>query len=55
MQMDFKTGHKTCCKGFSKPYQPETTIQNDGYPLYCCRNNGRGYIIPHPLFKGQEY
>lgn len=55
MTLDPVTNRKNCCKGFPKPFQPETVIRDDGYPLYRCRNNGMGYDIPHPLYDGQSY
>lgn len=55
MTLNPVTNCKKCCKGFPKPFQPETIICDDGYPLYCCQNNGIGYDIPHPLYDGQSY
>ena len=55
MTLDPIINRKKCCKGFPKPFRPETVICDDGYPLYCRRNNNVGYDIPHLLYDGQLY
>lgn len=37
-----------CIKEYTYKFLPETVVQENGYPLYCRRNNGRYYKIPHP-------
>lgn len=37
------------------PFQPETMVHDDGYPLYRRRDNGIKYDIPHSLYDGQSY
>ena len=50
-----------CIHGYPKPFQPYTTMDNDGYPHYARPNNGRSYevrgfmldnqwIVPHSPF-----
>ena len=34
-----------CSKGFPKPYQDETVLNKDGYPLYARPNDGRAYDV----------
>ena len=34
-----------CSKGFPKPYQAETVLNKDGYPLYARPNDGRAYDV----------
>lgn len=55
MILDPVTNHKKCCKGFSKLFQLEIIICDDGYLLYCCRNNDIEYDILHLLYDGQIY
>ena len=41
MKLDERTGRKICTKNYPKAFQEETTLPEDGYPLYRRRNNGR--------------
>lgn len=34
-----------CTKGFPKPFQPETNMDGNGYPLYYRPNDNRAYIV----------
>jgi Helitron helicase-like domain at N-terminus len=34
-----------CSKGFPKPFQSETVMTNDGYPLYARPDDGRSYNV----------
>ena len=34
-----------CCKGFPKPFQAETVITRNGYPLYARPDDGRAYDV----------
>ena len=36
-----KNGKKICSKGFPKPFQEYTSVNEDGYAIYCRPNNGR--------------
>jgi hypothetical protein len=53
--MDFRDGQElpTCVKRFPKGFQPETMVQEDGYPLYRRRNNSDKVAVPRPRFPGE--
>ena len=36
---------RKCSKGFPKPFQPETVMSRDGYPVYARPNDGRAYDV----------
>jgi len=38
----------TCHKGYPRDFLEETTVPENGYPLYRRRNTGRSFIIPVP-------
>ncbi|ESK82929.1 transcriptional factor b3 [Moniliophthora roreri MCA 2997] len=55
-----------CKKFFPKPFQAETTLSEDGYPLYQCHDDGRRYevhgqlvdnrwIVPYNLYLSVKY
>lgn len=37
--------HGKCSKGYPKKFTDETTIDQDRYPIYCHRNNGRKHEV----------
>jgi len=38
----------TCHKGYPRDFLEETTVPENGYPLYRRRNTGRSFMIPVP-------
>ena len=34
-----------CSKGYPKPFQPHTSVNNEGYPLYARPDDGRSYEV----------
>jgi hypothetical protein len=45
MEVDARTGHAHCTKHYPRAFCPETTVSEDGYPLYRRRNS------PHTAFE----
>lgn len=41
-------GPPQCTKQYPRKFLPKTVVQENGYPLYRRRNNGRYYETPHP-------
>lgn len=41
-------GSPQCTKRYPREFLPETVVQENGYPLYRRRNNGRYHEIPDP-------
>ena len=37
---------RTCQKGYPRPFQPETIVSQDGYPLYRRRDTGLSFTLP---------
>lgn len=48
-------GNKTCSKGFPKDYQPENIRNENGYPLYRRRFDGKSHVIRDPINRSHEY
>ena len=48
-------GNKVCSKNFPKQFQPLTIANNNGYPSYRRRNDGKSRIINHPMDKTQPF
>ena len=36
----------TCSKRYPRPFQETTVVEEDGYPIYRRRNNGRTWEVP---------
>lgn len=34
-----------CIHGYPKPFQEQTTMDQDGYPHYACPNDGQSYEV----------
>ncbi len=43
-----------CTKRFPKEFTPETVDNNDGYPAYRRRDNGRHLIVECPKHSGRQ-
>ncbi len=48
------SGPPSCSKRFPKAFQETTRIQEDGYPEYRRRNNGRTFTVKKPNCPGEE-
>ena len=42
-----------CSKGYPKPFQPDTTVNNEGYPLYARPDDGRSYEVRGNMVSNQ--
>lgn len=50
-----ENGLPQCTKRYPREFLPETVVQENGYPLYRRRNNGRYYEIPHPQNRTHKF
>lgn len=44
-----------CTKQYPREFLPETVVQENGYPLYRCQNNGRYHEIPDPQDRNHTF
>lgn len=44
-----------CTKHYPRNFLEETSVQENGYPLYRRRNNSSTYEIPHPQDRNQKF
>lgn len=50
-----RDGSPKCTTRYPREFLEETTIQENGYPLYRRRNNGSSHEIPHPQNRNQKF
>ena len=50
-----RDGPPKCTKRYPRNFFKETSIQENGYPLYRWRNNGSTHEIPHPQDQNQKF
>ena len=42
-----------CLKGYPKPFQPQTSVNDEGYPLYSRPQDGRTYVVKGTAISNQ--
>jgi hypothetical protein len=42
-----------CSQGYPKPFQPHTSVSDQGYPLYACPDDGRAYEVRRTMVSNQ--
>ena len=50
-----RDGPPKCTKRYPRNFLEETSIQENGYPLYRRRNNGSTHEIPHPQDRNRKF